>query len=83
MLSNSSRDIISDLICPQRIDFWPLRLAGTMNTDSCVSLTSWYVSKDDFIGKCNDVRAFIADQGSLSTLVLVSDGTESEAKTEK
>ena len=54
-----------------------------MNTDSCVSPTSWYVSKDDFIGTCNKVKASIADQGSLSTLVLVSDGTESEANTEK
>ena len=53
-----------------------------MNTDSYASLTSWYVSKDDFIGTCNDVRASIADQGSLFTSVLVSDGTESEANTE-
>jgi len=54
-----------------------------MNTDSCVSPTSWYVLRDDFTGTCNDVRASIADQGSLSTSVLVSDGAESEANTEK
>jgi len=39
--------------------------------------------KDDLIGACNDIRASIADQGSLSTSVLVSDGTESEANIEK
>ena len=54
-----------------------------MNTDSYASLTSWSVLKDDFIDTCIDVRASIADQGSLSTSVLVSDGTESEANTEK
>ena len=79
----ASRDINSDLILLKRIGFWPLCHVGTMNTDSCASPTSWYVLKDDFIGTCNDVRASIADQGSLSTYVLVSDGTESEADTEK
>jgi len=39
--------------------------------------------KDDFVGTCNVVKVFIADQGSLSTSVLVSDGTESEANAEK
>jgi len=38
--------------------------------------------KDDFIGECNDVRASITDQGSLSISVLVSDGTESKANAE-
>jgi len=39
--------------------------------------------KDDLIGACNDVRASIADQGSSSTSVLVSDGAELEANTKK
>jgi len=38
-----SRDINSDLILPKRIGLWPLCLAGTMNTNSCASPTSWYV----------------------------------------
>ena len=54
-----------------------------MNIDSCALPLSWYVSKDDFTGTCNDVKAPIADQRSSSTSVLVSDGTESEANTEK
>ena len=54
-----------------------------MNTDSYASPTSWYISKNDFIGTCIDVGASIADQGSLSTSVLVSDGTKSEASTGK
>ena len=81
--SESSRDINSDLILPKRIGFGPLCLIGTMNTDSCASLTSRYVLRNDFIGTCNNVRASIADQGSLSTSVLVSDDTESEANAEK
>jgi len=59
-----------DLILSKRIDFWPSRLAGTMDTDSCASPTSWYIVRDDFTGICNDVRASIADQGSLSTSVI-------------
>ena len=82
-LSESSRDINSDLILPKRIGLWPLRLAGTMNTDSCASSTFWYVLRDDLIGTCNDVIASMADQGSLSTSTLVFDGTESEENTEK
>jgi len=39
--------------------------------------------RDDLIGACNDDMVSIADQGSSSTSVLVSDGTESEANTEK
>jgi len=39
--------------------------------------------KDDLIGACNDVRAYIVDTGSLSTSVLVFDGTESEANAER
>jgi len=38
--------------------------------------------RDDLIGTCNDVMTSIADQGSLSTSVLVSDATKSEANTE-
>ena len=38
---------------------------------------------DDLTGTCNDVRASIADQGSSPISILVSDGTESEANTEK
>jgi len=38
--------------------------------------------KDDLTGTCNDINASIADQGSLSTLIIVSDGTESEVNTE-
>jgi len=39
--------------------------------------------RDDLTGACNDIRASIADQGSSSTSVLVSDGIESEANKEK
>ena len=39
--------------------------------------------RNDFIGACNDVKAFIAGQGSLSTSVLVSDATESDEHAEK
>jgi len=39
--------------------------------------------RDDFTGACNDIKIFIADKGSLSMSVLVSDGTKSEANTEK
>jgi len=39
--------------------------------------------RDDLTGTCNDVRASIAYQGSSPTSVLVSDGTESEANTER
>ena len=65
--------------------YWSLafRLAGTKNIDSCASPLSGYVPKDDFTGTCNDVIAPIADQGASSTWVLVFDGTESEANTEK
>jgi len=37
----------------------------------------------DFIGACNDIRAFITDQGLLSMSVLVSDDIESEENEEK
>jgi len=39
--------------------------------------------RDDFNGACNDVKASIIGKESLSTSVLVSDGTESEANTER
>jgi len=38
--------------------------------------------RDDLTGACNDIKAFIVDQGSSSTSILVSDGTKSEANTE-
>jgi len=47
------------------------------------SLISSRTIRDDFISAYDDVRGFIADQGSLSMSVLVSDGTESEANAEK
>jgi len=48
----------------------------------CVSDLSRTI-RADFIDARNDVRAFIADQGLLSTSVLASDVTESEANAEK
>jgi len=39
--------------------------------------------RDDLTGAYNYVWASIANHGSLSTWVLVSDGTKSEAKIEK
>jgi len=39
--------------------------------------------KDDLIEACNNVKAYIVDTRSLSISVLVSDGTESEANTER
>jgi len=36
----------------------------------------------DFVAACNDVKAFIANLGSLSTSVLVSDVIESETNVE-
>jgi len=49
----------------------------------CAPLIFSRTRRDEFIGAHNNVRAFITDQGSLPTLVLVSDGTESEANAEK
>ena len=46
-------------------------------------LLSFCIRRDDFVGACNDVKAFNADNGSLPMLVLVSDGTESEENIEK
>jgi len=40
------------------------------------------IIRDDFIGACNNDKASIADQGSLSTSILASDGTESKANAE-
>jgi len=54
-------------------------LAGTSKRVLCASLIFSRTIRDDFIGTQNDVRAFITDQGSLSTSVLVSDSAESEA----
>jgi len=67
----------------KRISFRPLRLVGTSKKDPCASLTLWYTVRDDLIGTCNDIRAYITDQRSSSISVLVSDGTKSEANTEK
>jgi len=39
--------------------------------------------RDDFISARNNVKAFIADQGSFPMSVLVSDGTEFEANAER
>ena len=39
--------------------------------------------KDDLTGTCNDVRVSFVVQESSPISVLVSDGTESEANTEK
>ena len=52
---------------------------NALHASSVFSLTI----RDDFIGECNDVRASIADQGSLFTSVLVSDDVESEVNAEK
>ena len=71
------------MILPKRIGFWLLRLAGTLNKDPCASLMSWYTVRDDLTGTCNEIKASIADQGSLPTSVLVSDGTEYKANTER
>jgi len=38
---------------------------------------------DDPTGACNDVKTSIADKGSLSKSVLVSDGIESEANAKR
>jgi len=58
-------------------------LAGTLKRALYASLIFSHTIRDNFIGAYNDVRAFIADQESLSTSILVSDGTESEANEEK
>jgi len=67
----------SILIRPNRIDFWPFRLAGTLKRVLCAPRIFSYTRRDEFIGAHNDVKIFIADQGSLLTSVLVYDGTES------
>ena len=38
---------------------------------------------DELTGKCNDIKASITDKESLSTSVLVSDGTELKANIER
>ena len=73
----------SILIRPNRIGFLSLRLAGTSKRASCVLSIFSHTKRDEFVGVCNDVKAFIADQGSLFTSVLVSDSAESKANAEK
>jgi len=73
----------SILICPNRIGFWPLYLAGISKRASCASSIFSHAKRDDFVGACNDIKAFIADQELLSMSLLISDGTESKANTEK
>ena len=58
-----------------------LCLAGTSKKAPCMSLIFSRTIKDDLIGVCNDVKASIADRGSQSTSVLISDNKESEANT--
>ena len=38
---------------------------------------------DDLTGDCNDVKASITDKGQISMSVLISNGIESEANTER
>jgi len=78
--SELSRAIGSNSILPNRIGFWPLCLAGTSKKASCASSVFSCTIKGNLIGACNDVRT---SKGSLSTSIIVSDGTESEANTER
>ena len=73
----------SDLTLPNRIGFCLFRLAGTSKRALRVSSIFSHTIIDGFIGARNDVRASIADQGQLSTSVLVSDDIKSKASTEK
>ena len=73
----------SDSTLPNRIGFCYSRLAGTSQRALRVFSIFSCSIRDDFIGAHNDVKTFIVDQGSPSTLVLVSDGTELEANAEK
>ena len=54
-----------------------------LQREHCVRLRSFRVPEGMAIGARNDVRAFIVDQRSLATSVLVSDSIESEANAEK